>query len=157
MHQLVSNLCSTAVRFRSAARPRRVFILARSFCWNCSSSRMLTLLPWPWVALVHGLARHTRHTPSLETGPPCRDHRDALATRTGHLHPRKVQGEILLREQRTHLRPGASDNVDIIGFNQSRAGSVHRMRGTGDDNSRGDCASRTQSPSRDQRCRGGQT
>ena len=41
---------------------------------------------------------------------------------------------------------------DIIGFNQSRAGSVHRMRGTGDDNSRGDCASRTQSPSRDQRC-----
>ena len=36
--------------------------------------------------------------------------------------------------------------VDIIGFNQSRASSAHRMRRTGDDNSRGDCASRTQSP-----------
>jgi pimeloyl-ACP methyl ester carboxylesterase len=42
--------------------------------------------------------------------------------------------------------------IDIIGFNQNRASSAHRMRGTGDDNSRGDCASRTQSPSRDQRC-----
>ena len=31
------------------------------------------------------------------------DHRDALAPRTGDLHPRKVQGEIMLREQRTHL------------------------------------------------------
>ena len=37
-------------------------------------------------------------------------------------------------------------SLDIIGFNQSRASSAHRMRGTGDDNSRGDCASRTQSP-----------
>src|SRR5262245_20945401 len=42
--------------------------------------------------------------------------------------------------------------IDIIGFNQSRASSAHRMRGTGDDNSRGDCANRTQSPSRDPRC-----
>jgi hypothetical protein len=35
------------------------------------------------------------------------EHGDALATRTGDLHPRTVQGEILLREQRTHLRPRA--------------------------------------------------
>src|SRR5215471_6913893 len=42
--------------------------------------------------------------------------------------------------------------IDIIGFNQSRAGSAHRMRETDDDNSRGDCVSRMQSPSRDQRC-----
>src|SRR5215475_4037572 len=42
--------------------------------------------------------------------------------------------------------------VYMIGFNQSRAGSAHRMRETDDDNSRGDCVSRMQSPSRDQRC-----
>src|SRR5215813_7856425 len=42
------------------------------------------------------------------------DHRDGLATRTGHLHPRKVQDESILREKRTALRPGASDNVHAL-------------------------------------------
>src|SRR6516165_41450 len=42
------------------------------------------------------------------------DHGDALAPRTGHLHPRKVQGEIILREKRTNLWPGASDNVHAL-------------------------------------------
>src|SRR5262249_22834942 len=54
--------CSTAVHFRSEARPRCVFILARSFCWNCSSSRMFTLLPCPCVALVHWARKsHASH------------------------------------------------------------------------------------------------
>src|SRR2546427_2694122 len=42
------------------------------------------------------------------------DHGDALAPRTGHLHTRKVQGEIILREQRTHLWPRARDNVHAL-------------------------------------------
>jgi hypothetical protein len=37
-------------------------------------------------------------------------------------------------------------SIDIIGFNQSSPSSAHRMWGTGADNSRGDCASRTQCP-----------
>src|SRR5262249_17875791 len=42
------------------------------------------------------------------------DHADPLPPRTGHLHPRKVQGEIILREKRTNLWPGASDNVHAL-------------------------------------------
>src|SRR5712691_7472683 len=42
------------------------------------------------------------------------DDGDGLATRTGYLHTRKVQGEIMLREKRTNLRPGASDNVHAL-------------------------------------------
>src|SRR5215813_13330289 len=49
-------------------------------------------------------------------------------------------------------QPPLQQVLDIIGFNQSRASSAHRMRETDDDNSRGDCVSRMQSPSRDQRC-----
>ena len=48
---------------------------------------------------------------SRKLGRLTEDHGDALATRTGDLHPCKVQGEIMLREQRTNLRPGAGDNV----------------------------------------------
>src|SRR5215813_7776305 len=45
--------CSTAVRLRSEARPRLVLILARSLCWNGSSSRIDRLLPWPRLVVVH--------------------------------------------------------------------------------------------------------
>src|SRR5712692_7054524 len=38
------------------------------------------------------------------------NHGDALATRTGHLHTHEVQGDIMLREKRTNVRPGPSDN-----------------------------------------------
>lgn len=37
------------------------------------------------------------------------NHGDGLAPRTGHLHFPEVQGEIMLREQRTTLRPGTRD------------------------------------------------
>src|SRR5215813_12951378 len=70
----------------------------------------------------------------------------------GHHQPLKVwvlclyfMGLNVSNEQIAH-------ELDIIGFNQSRASSAHRMRETDDDNSRGDCVSRMQSPSRDQRC-----
>jgi hypothetical protein len=46
---------------------------------------------------------------SRKRGRLAADHGDALATRTGDLHPRTVQGEIRLRAQRTTLRPGAGD------------------------------------------------
>ena len=49
-----------------------------------------------------------------ELGMLAGDHGDALAPRTGHLHTRKVQGEIILREQRTNLRPRARDNVHAL-------------------------------------------
>ena len=43
--------------------PRRVFILARSCCWNSSSWRMSRLLPCPRVALVHWVRKaHTSHS-----------------------------------------------------------------------------------------------
>ena len=51
---------------------------------------------------------------SRKLGRLAEDHGDALVTRTGDLHPRKVQGEIMLREQRTHLWPGAGDNVHAL-------------------------------------------
>ena len=54
----------------------------------------------------------TRHSRKLDL--LAWDHRDGLATRTGHLHTRKVQGEIMLREKRTNLWPGASDNVHAL-------------------------------------------
>src|SRR5215813_1276668 len=38
-------------------------------------------------------------------GLPAWDHRDALAPRTGHLPPRKVQREILFGKKRTTWRP----------------------------------------------------
>ena len=49
----------------------------------------------------------TRHSRKLDL--LAWDHRDGLAPRTGHLHTRKVQGEIMLREKRTNLWPGASE------------------------------------------------
>src|SRR4029077_9640014 len=42
------------------------------------------------------------------------DHGDALAPRTGHLHTRKVEEEIMLREKWTDLRPGTSDNKHAL-------------------------------------------
>src|SRR6516162_9254692 len=42
------------------------------------------------------------------------NHGDGLTARTGHLHPRKVQSEILLGEKRPHLRPRARDNVHTL-------------------------------------------
>jgi hypothetical protein len=59
----------------------------------------------------HG-TRVTRRSRKL--GRLTGDHGDGLATRTGYLHTRKVQGEIMLREKRTNLRPGASDNVPAL-------------------------------------------
>jgi hypothetical protein len=59
----------------------------------------------------HG-ARVTRRRRKL--GMLAGDHGDALATRTGHLHTRTIQGAIILREQRTTWRPGARDNVHAL-------------------------------------------
>jgi hypothetical protein len=53
VRQLMGDGVLNPVRLRSEARPRFVLILARSFCWNCSSSRMCRLLPCPGRALVH--------------------------------------------------------------------------------------------------------
>jgi hypothetical protein len=98
-----------------------------------------------------------------ERGPAQRDTRrpvrlDAVAAVAG-VSPTQLTAvvEVFRRPDRSFITPSAgvplrSDTVDIIGFNQSRASSAHRMRETDDDNSRGDCASRRQSPSRDQRC-----
>src|SRR5262245_2050011 len=43
-----------------------------------------------------------------------RDHRDALATRTGHLPTRKVQREIMLGKKRPNLWPRTCDNVHAL-------------------------------------------
>ena len=43
-------------------------------------------------------------------------------------------------------------SVDIIGFKCCHRSSVHQKLAAGDDKTRGDCASRRQSPSRDPRC-----
>ena len=60
-------------------------------------------------------AQGTRVThSSRKLGRLAGDHRDALATWTGYLHTRKVQGEILFREKRTNLWPGARDNVHAL-------------------------------------------
>ena len=48
---------------------------------------------------------------SRKLGRLAKAQRDALATRTRDLHVCKVQGESMLRAQRTNLRPGAGDNV----------------------------------------------
>ena len=45
---------------------------------------------------------------------PAWDQRDALATRTGHLHPRKVQREIMLRKKQTNVRPRTGDDVHTL-------------------------------------------
>ena len=63
-------------------------------------------------ALGSQATRVTRRRRKL--GMLARDHGDALAPRTGHLHTRKVQGEIMLREQRTNLWPGARDNIHAL-------------------------------------------
>src|SRR5262245_17213633 len=54
-------------------------------------------------------ARIARHSRKL--GIPAWDHRDALAARTGHLHPRKVQCEIMFGKKRPTLRPRTGNNV----------------------------------------------
>src|SRR5438132_3655045 len=51
-----------------------------------------------------------RRKPGMLAG----DHGDALAPRTGHLHTRKVEEEIMLREKWTDLRPGTSDNKHAL-------------------------------------------
>jgi hypothetical protein len=56
--------------------------------------------------------RVTRHSRKL--GRLAWDYEDGLATRTGYLHTCKVQGEIMPREKRTHLGPGASDHVHAL-------------------------------------------
>ena len=43
-----------------------------------------------------------------------RDHRDGLATWTGDDPVRKVQGEVVLGEERPALRPGAGNDVDAL-------------------------------------------
>ena len=53
-------------------------------------------------------ARITRRSRKLHL--PAWDHRDALATRTRHLHPRKVQREIMLGKKRTDVRPRPCDD-----------------------------------------------
>src|SRR6516225_7853059 len=47
-------------------------------------------------------------------GVLARDHRDGLAPRTGDGSVRKVQGEVVLGEERPALRPGASNDVDTL-------------------------------------------
>src|SRR5215510_14225872 len=42
------------------------------------------------------------------------DHRDGLASRTGDGPVRKVQGEVVLGEERPALRPGAGNDVDAL-------------------------------------------
>jgi hypothetical protein len=42
--------------------------------------------------------------------------------------------------------------LDIIGFKRCHRSSVNQTLAVGDDKQHGDCASRTQSPSRDPRC-----
>ena len=61
--------------------------------WNCSSSRMprLRLSVGGFCALGSQGTCVTRHSRKLDL--LAWDHRDGLATRTGHLHTRKVQGE----------------------------------------------------------------
>src|SRR6476620_5599580 len=57
------------------------------------------------------------------------DYGDGLATRTGHLQPRKVQAEIMLRAQRTTLRPGARDTVHALRrpLGKPRAGHIPQI------------------------------
>src|SRR5262245_36255940 len=57
-------------------------------------------------------ARITRRSRELDM--PAWDHRDTLAPRTSHLHPRKVQREIMLGKKRTDLRPRTCDNVHAL-------------------------------------------
>ena len=57
-------------------------------------------------------ARITRHSWKLDM--LAGDHRDALATRTGHLHTCKVQREIMLGKKQTDLRPRTCDNVHAL-------------------------------------------
>ena len=57
-------------------------------------------------------ARITRRSRKL--GMPAWDHRDALATRTSHRHPRKGQREIMLGKKRTTLRPRTCDDVHTL-------------------------------------------
>jgi len=62
---------------------------------------------------------------SRKLGRLAEDYGDALAARTGDLHPRKVQGEIMLREQWTRLRPGAGDNVPTLRRPLGNPGAGH--------------------------------
>src|SRR5947208_15905926 len=55
------------------------------------------------------VTRHSRKLDSLAG-----DQGDCLAVWTGHPHSREVQGELLLGEKRTNLRPGAGDNVHTL-------------------------------------------
>src|SRR5918992_6334659 len=57
-------------------------------------------------------ARITRHSRKLDM--PAWDQRDALATRTGHLHLRKVQSEIVFGKKWPNLRPRTGDNVHAL-------------------------------------------
>ena len=52
-------------------------------------------------------------------------HGDALATRTGHPHTRKVQGEIMLRKKRPNLWPGTSDNGHALRRPLGNPGAGH--------------------------------
>jgi hypothetical protein len=53
------------------------------------------------------------------------DHGDGLATRTGHLHPRKVHSEIILGKTRPNLGPGAGDNVHTLRHPLGHPGAGH--------------------------------
>jgi hypothetical protein len=57
-------------------------------------------------------ARLTRRSRKL--GMPAWDHRNALATRTSHRHPRQVQREIMLGKKRTTLRPRTCEDVHAL-------------------------------------------
>jgi hypothetical protein len=48
--------------------------------------------------------------------------------------------------------PSLAGPLDIIGFKCCQRSPVNRKLAAGDDKKRGDCATRTQSPSRDPRC-----
>ena len=71
--------------------------------------------PWPvrgFGTLRAQGARITRRSRTL--GMPAWDHRDALATRTSPLHPRKVQRAIMLGKKRTTVRPRTCDDGDAL-------------------------------------------
>src|SRR5215468_4397007 len=57
-------------------------------------------------------ARLTRRRRKLDM--PAWDPRDALTTRTSHLHPRQVQREIMLSQKRPNGRPRTCDDVHAL-------------------------------------------
>src|SRR5262249_46011267 len=108
---------------------------------SCTSMAYLPKSAASRLVQVRALQGNFPYYGTLETEPPPA----AVTFRTG-LQAIVDDGLLLQFDAQV------GDTIDIIRFKCCPRSAVNRKLAVGDDKKRGDCASRTQSPSRDPRC-----